>query len=310
MFDVSFGLVGKEESCPLIEKPTIEGILSKWDSALGLDIAPNHTGISIWRDGKLSVYGFCIDESLSVDDVFYYAKVRRFFRSKFNEFFGGMTFQHICVEGCYGGENYTTVKALLNINDVVDDMILDGEVFCENFSRVPETKWMSGCTKITKVVAGLNSKVKIQKILKELGFEFYLENCDKTEKYKKEIFFEDICDAVGITLGVCMLQKLNIPLRSSRSVALSSIKTHYVPYFDDIYKLDKGLAHDVCIYEVIMNTSTIESEIKRLVSEDTDQMYVVRLNTTELGNWGIKRGFKFYPSGDGWLVFYHKDLGV
>ena len=307
MFDVSFGLEDVSTSVD-ISSPTVEGILSGWGTALGLDVAPNHTGVFIWDGKGWSTHGFKLDDSISDCDVFYDAKVRRYFKDMYLSLFGGKRFDHICIEGCYGGDNYDTVKQLLNINTVIDDLILDGAVSCDDFCRVKPSTWLSGLSKVVHLKGGYSTKYKTQEILKQLGYEFALEGLGLSSSKLKDIFYEDICDATGIVLGVRMLQKLNLPVKKSSSVGLSQIEIHYLENLDDMYSLHGGFVHNVCTYDVSINKRTIEKEIKRLVNEDSSQVYYLRLETSKLGDFGIKRGYKFYPQGFGWLVFYHKNL--
>lgn len=308
MFDNSFGLEDSEDILMSVYTPTVEGLLQGWSSALGLDIAPNHTGVFVWDGSKVSTYGFKIPEDLSQDDVFYDAKVRKFFREKYKELFEGMHFEYICVEGCYGGENYDTVKQLLNINTLIDELVLDGVITCSNFYRVKPSQWLSGLSKVISMKGGYSTKYKTQEILKRVGFQFALDGVGKSAKYLKDIFYEDICDAAGIVIGLRMLEKLDVPLKKSSSVAMSQIEIHFLENFDDIYGLHGGFAHDVCTYDVSINKRILEKEIKRLVSEDASQVYYTRLETTSLGDFGVKRGYNFYQQGFGWLVFFHKSL--
>ena len=81
MFEVSFGLDEEEDKKVEVGTPTVEGLLRGWGSALGLDIAPNHTGVFMWDGVGCKTYGFKVDESISKDDVFYDARVRKFFKA-------------------------------------------------------------------------------------------------------------------------------------------------------------------------------------------------------------------------------------
>lgn len=308
MFEVSFGLDDEVDVKLEVDSPSVESLLQGWGSALGLDIAPNHTGVFVWDGVQCKTYGFKLDDSISQDDVFYDAKVRRFFKDKYLELFKGMHFEYVCIEGCYGGENYDTVKQLLNINTVFDELVLDGSITCDNFLRVKPSQWLAGLSRVVQMKGGYSTKYKTQEILKKLGFKFALDGEGKTKKFLEEIFYEDICDATGIVVGLRMLEKLDIPVKKSSSIGMSQIEVHYLQDLTDMYSLHGGFAYDICNYEVSINKRTIEKEIKRLVNEDGSQIYYLKLETTKLGDFGIKRGFSFYNQGFGWLVFYHKGL--
>lgn len=310
MFDISCGLDNTNENIVSVDTPTIESVLSGWGTSLGLDIAPNHTGIFLWDDDKKTwhTYGFKVGDDISQDDVYYDAKVRRFFYSKYEELFRGIHFSHICVEGCYGGDNYETVKQLLNINTVIDELVLDGKIGCDNLYRVKPSKWLSGLSMLSSMKGGYSTKYKTQEILKQIGYEFALSGVDKPQKYLKDIFYEDICDATGLVLGLRMLEKAEISVNKSREIGLSKIEVHYLSDYDEIYELYGGFAHNVCVHESVINKRTIEKEIKRLVNDDASQVYCVRLQNSDLGSFGIKRDFEYFNQGYGWLVFYYKGL--
>ena len=167
---------------------------------------------------------------------------------------------------------------------------------------------MTGLKTLHYMKGGYSSKFKTQEILKQLGYSFALENAELSNQGKLDIFYEDICDATGICLGIRMLQKQNIKVKKPRPVALSQVEVYYLEKLEDMNKLHGGFAFDVCTYEVMLNTSVIEKEIRRLVSGDSNQLYYTVLDTKCLGNFGLIRGFKYYSQGYGWLVFFHKDL--
>lgn len=310
MFDCSMGLSNVEESLNLIEKPTVQSILKGWGSAIGLDIAPQHTGIFIWDDKSetFTTYGFKLDASIVDTDPMYDAKVRLFFKKWYKEHFSGMHFDHVCVEGVYGGENYDTSHQLINLNSVFDELLLEGDITYSEIIRVKPTVWLMGCKAIYQMKGGYSSKFKIQSILEYLGYEFLLQNNSLAAEKKKSIFFEDICDATGIVLGIRMLQKQDINVAKSRPVALSQIEVYYFENLEEMNQLHRGFALDVCTYEVVLNKSLLEKEIKRLVSEDSNQLYYTRLENRFLGEFGIRSNFQFFQQGYGWLVFFHKAL--
>lgn len=310
MFDVSCGLEDTNENIISVDTPTVESVLSGWGTSLGLDIAPNHTGIFLWDDdGKTwHTYGFKIGDAVDKDDVYYDAKVRRFFYNKYEELFKGMHFSHICVEGCYGGENYETVKQLLNINTIIDELVLDGKITCDNLYRVKPAEWLSGLSMLGHIKGGYSTKYKTQEILKQLGHEFALSGVDKPQKYLEEIFYEDICDATGLVLGLRMLEKAEIPVNKPSGFGLQQIEVYYLSDYNEIYELHGGFAFNVCVCESVINKRQLEKEIKRVVNDDASQVYCVRMQNSELGTFGIKRGFEYFNQGYGWLVFYYKGL--
>ena len=308
MFDVSFGLDDEQDVSSVVGTPSVELLLRGTGNWLGLDLAPGHTGVFIWNDAedRYITYGFKVPDDLPKDD-YYYARVRRFFNEKFKYLFEGMHFSRVCVEDVYGGENYDTFCQLFNINTVIDDLILDGVITCDKLYRVKPSTWMSGLSKVVQTKGGFKSKYRTQHILKSIGYKFALDGEGKSAGWLADTFYEDICDATGLVIGLRALEKHDVPIKKQSSVRLSQIEVVFLESYDDIFNFRGGFANNYVVDDVEINKRVIESEIKRLVNEDSGMIYCTNLTNAELGVFGIKRGFHV-SCESGWLVFYSKEL--
>lgn len=302
------GIFGSSESYVEVEKPTVESILSKFKSGIGLDIAKNHTGVALWRDGKLESFGFNID--MEYDDSSYLAeaKMRKWFKQKIKEILQGYDWEVCIIEDVYGGVNFSTTRKLLALNCVVDELMLDGEISIGNLYRFKETEWMKDLRLIQKVGTKLNPKYECEQILKYLGSSLVLENESKSASYKADIFYEDRCDALGQLLA------LSVHLISeTRSVKASSVRLSNVQmyFLEDIYEgngiKDTVLDNFVPEFCSEFNSRDIESSILERL-KTYKGVSAVCLSTDDLGAFGIKNGFQFYEQGYGYLVFYDKTL--
>ena len=291
-----------------IERPTVESILSSFKSGIGLDIAKNHTGIALWRDGKLETLGFAID--MEYDDSSYLAeaKMRKWFKDKMREILRGYDWEVCIIEDVYGGVNFSTTRKLLALNCVVDELLLEGDISIGNLYRFKETEWMKDLRTIYKVSTKLNPKYECEQILKYLGFDLVLREENSSQANKERIFYEDRCDATGQLLSLAMHLLSNVREVKSSSVRLSNIQVYF---FEDLY--DHPEVDDLVLEEFMINVCTdfnvnnIEGSIIKCLSENKG-VYSVYLSTDQLGTFGIRNGYSFYEQGYGYLVFYNKAL--
>lgn len=299
-------LESKDEFKPLdITKPTVESILSCIKSGIGLDIAKNHTGICIWEDNEVKTYGFKLEE-YDKSDYFAEYRMRANFKKKLKEIVQGKHFEFCIVEDVYGGDNFDTTRKLLALNTVMDELIFDGVCTVNNFVRWSATKWMSYFRMIYRQKGKLKSKVETQGILEYLNFDFYMKNKDLSEKEKKDIFFEDICDATAMLCGMIMKQNTDLNLAKSISVKLSDVKMLYIESLEDIYSIrDKRVQEEGYVY-IDINTRALEKNIINAVKSNPDVVLCTYLPVSKLGRFGIQHKFEFFESGEGYLIFYKK----
>lgn len=292
-----------------ISVPTVETILSQFKSGIGLDIAKNHTGVCLWRDGKVETLGFAIEMEYEKDSYMAEAKMRLEFKSKLEEILKGYDWEVCIIEDVYGGVNFDTTRKLLALNCVVDELMLEGRVTIGNLYRFKEAEWIKDLRSIVKLGTKLNPKYECQKILEYLGYQFVLENYNRSESYKQDIFFEDRCDATGQLLALAMHLKSEVRTVKKSSLRLSDIYMVFIEDLDDAFYLDDETVGSYGINEVVdFNRKDIERGILDAVEENKNQVYFVMLSTGELGTFGMKNGLTFYEQGFGYLIFYHKSL--
>lgn len=284
---------------------TVESILSSIQTGIGLDISKNHTGICIWENGEVKLYGFKLNEYDSSD---YHAeyRMRLDFKNRLKEIVKGKHFDLCVVEDVYGGDNFDTTRKLLALNTVIDELIFDGVCSCDEFIRWQSSKWLSGFRMIHKVKGKLKSKFETQAILGYLNFGFYLQTKDLSESEKCEIFFEDKCDATAMLCGVIMKKNSDISVTKRSVVKMADIKMVYIEYMEDSYNISDKRIQDDGFVSVSLTGRNVENSILRLVKENPDLVYCAYLPVSKLGSFGLKHNFTFYDSGEGYLFFYKK----
>ncbi len=293
---------------PKISSTNIKDLLSVMGSGIGLDISKEHTGVFLYRDGKLEEYGFKINYEYDAKDYSAEAKMRIAFREQLYNILKGYHWENCVVEDCINGVNFDTNRKLLALNCVVDELVLDGRLQIDNIYRFEQSKWLSYLRKIKKLGNKLNTKYECQELLKLIGYEYAIDNSTKTKQEKKDMFYEDICDAAGQLVGLATFLNFKDTFGKSSSLKTSNIKMYFTEEFYDIYDTN-DLVIDVClIKEVELPTRKLEDSIKELVKDNTDSVMYARVECKDLGNFGVSKGFKFYKQGYGYLFFYNKDI--
>lgn len=307
--------VGCEKSTVSIEKLDMLGVLNNLSSALTIDAAPNHTGVVYWDGTEIHEYYFKLKTPDKSNPYWGYL-LRREFKEKLKAIVDGKHFEAVMIEGVYGGENFDTTFQLLSINSVIDELLFDRVCFTERFYRWNSSEWMSKARKLYKQKGMLKTKIEIQGILEYLGYSYYLEHKDLPEKpakakkegvqSKEEICFEDICDAAGMLLALVVHKNMETNIAKSIGLRMSDIKIVFVEDPVDVleYK-DKRFSEETSIV-VDLDLRNLESSILAEMSASPDDVLCALVPVEKLGTFGMKRGFEFYQSGQGYLFFYNK----
>lgn len=291
------------------EIPSVEKFLSVFKSGIGLDIAKNHTGVCLWRDGKVETLGFKVGMDYDSSSYMAEAKMRLEFKRKIEELLKGYPWEVCIIEDVYGGVNFDTTRKLLALNCVVDELILEGKVDIGNLYRFKESEWMKDLRKIHKAGNKLNPKYECELILEFLNFGLVTENKNKSAGVKQDMFYEDRCDATGQLLGLAM--HLNSEEREVKksSVRMSGIVVDFVDDLDDfMFSLDEKIAGRELLEISDFNRRNLEASLLDAIKEHPENIVFMRVPTSELGTFGLKNGFEFYEQGYGYLVGYSKQL--
>lgn len=298
-----------EEIKPVYTSVTVESILSAFKSGIGLDIAKNHTGVCMWKDGKLETTGFYVDMDYDKTSYMAEAKMRLQFKKQLAEILSGYDWEVCVVEDVYGGSNFDTTRKLLALNCVIDELALEGTVKINNLYRLKEAEWMRSLRTVSNVGTRLNPKYECQAILGFLKFPFYLENESKSEAEKKRIFFEDRCDATGQLLALALKLSDSSEKTKSSSVKMSGLFLGFFEDEDDVYwSEDRVLSNAPVVFVDFPDEGNVEDMILQLVSDNKDSVLMMKVSTSRLGTFGVVNGFDFYEQGFGFLVCYDKRL--
>lgn len=290
-----------------VSKPTMESVLSKVPSGIGIDTSKGHTGVFIWDGSNIETYGFKL-RNIDKEDPHWEYRLRSDFRSNLLKIVNGRYFCNCVVEDVYGGENFDTTRKLLALGNVVDELIFDGVFEVDNFYRWLKSEWGSRLRKIYKPAMKLVSKVETQTILEYLDFDFLLQNKDKQSSYLKNIFYEDICDAGGMLLASVVENSGYLYDKSNKS-SVVKFKDLKLLYVDDIESTDHITDINVSNYgyeEAYLGSKTLKRDILRTVNNNPSMIYCAYVPVTQLGMFGIENNLKFFTAEDGYLIFYSR----
>jgi hypothetical protein len=289
----------------VITKPTVISILKNVSSGIGLDVAKNHTGITIWNGETTETYGFEL-EPYDKESPFAEYKMRRDFKKKLSEVVEGRHFEYAIIEDVYGGENFDTTRKLLALNTVIDELIFERVCTVDKFRRWNEPTWMKACRTLYKQRGKLKSKLEVQGILEFLEWDFYLEHKDDKPAQKKNIFFEDICDSCGMLLAVVAQELMDINVVKASSIRMSDVKMFYIEDLADSYAIkDKKVCEEGFI-GTELDFRHLEKSILAQVMQHPNDVLCAFLPSSKLGVFGTKHNFKFYDSEESYLIFYRK----
>lgn len=136
---------------------------------LGLDISKSSTGVALVTHLGYESEQLVLNADKS--SPHYEALLRRDLRNKLIECIGeGVHFTGIAVEDVYLGSNPKTIRMLMALNSVIDDLILDGIITCDTFSRVSNGTWRKQLRQaVPSYSKALNEKIFVKETLATYG---------------------------------------------------------------------------------------------------------------------------------------------
>lgn len=261
-YEVSKDTVIKKEYDVLSE----DSLVPKAGNYLGLDISISSTGICLYKDGIKTTANISLDykENNPHAEVL----LRRQLKHDLLGLIDGLNFEVIVIEDVFEGINPDTTRKLYALNTAIDELILDGNITCNQFERVPNTLWKSWISVVDSngVYKGFKDKQKIQGYLKILGIE---EGEDKG--------FQDRLDATGMLLGYLLS-------RNNSNTDVSKIKKGIRVKFEDIsfaYELDTDLITVQAYYndedinvKMIKDKKITKKAIIDYISSDINSIFI------------------------------------
>lgn len=316
MFDFSFGVESDDLGLDVVtqnievKKECVETILSFFNSGISFDIAKNHIGVCKWLNGKVEVIGFAIDYNYDKGDYLAESKMRLWLKDRCKEIMGDDYYEVCQVEGVFGGENFDTTRKLISLNGVVAELILENKVNVGSYYNLTQKEWAKDFRKVIKLGKALSSKYETQEILKYLDFEFAIKNADLSEAEKKRIYYEDICDAVGMLCGLALRLNCDTDTKKSSSIRLSDIKMYFMEDTLELHVLKRkdDVLDTFGILSLELTSKDLEKEIKTAVEMNPDNIIHFCVDNAMLGRFGIQHNIPYYDQGYVNIICYNKNL--
>lgn len=283
----------QEISTKVFTKITEESLIPKDKIFLGLDIAELSTGICIYENGKR----FTANITLNYAENSPHREVllRRELKSDLSQVIQGKIFDAIIIEDAYQGINPSTTRLLYALNSAIDEMILDNEITCKEFIRIPNSTWKSWLYILdsNNDFKGLNDKLKIEKCLRLIGIEEFGEG------------YQDRLDATGMIIGYLLCKDRVDKVIARKKKVRVSISDVGLAYVEDMGMLVYEIDDDIEKREFLKNTEKISK--KKIISYLTDKPDTVFISSipVKLGRLASELNMP-YIEGGGYFAFWVK----
>lgn len=272
---------------PEIKAVSVDDFIGKYvDRALSLDVSKTSTGLTIFENGRTQPYCLKLETD---DNTAKYPVGERMLelREAIVDIVGENThFDLICVEEAILGVNAKVSGVAYALNFVIDMLILDGIITCDNFMRINNKSWKAIMRKHTGVIPLKSGSDKDKKDIinyfQALNYSMgYQVNSFKSWSAYMKSGIQDMLDSVGVMYG-SVEKVFREPNRSTKKVR----KTQKVfNNLEDAVKYAKFRIKEVSITpEKLLPWF---DDLKFVTDESTS--YIVKTNS--LGRFGIVKGY-------------------
>lgn len=296
-----------------IQKPTVKDYLRKFESAISLDIAKNHTGVIVWdrATDTYETYSIVIDMEYDYTNPYNEINMRLEFKDYIRQLVEGKTFEVAVVENVFGGDNYDTVRKLLALNTVLDELAVTGVCTIKNMYKRDNQTWKMFLRKIHNV-KGLKDKQMIERVLLYMEFPMAVQYHNAKPSVKAEMCYEDILDATGMlcALSVELTENPESTGIRKKKLTMKDIEVDHISDMVDLDFLDDDLIRAFPVQEVSFFGRSVEKAIVQIVDDATDKevVFAMEVPTSKLGTFGIKHEIPYYKDGYCVILFYLKEL--
>lgn len=233
---------------------------------VSFDISVRSTGWCKYKDGVFLYGSFGLQ---SKDEL----GRRMEFRDKVKEIVDNDILDFIAIEDVIGGNNFETVKYLIQLNSIVDDMIYMGEIPKTEVRRIGNTIWKKHLKAVTNYSNSrmLFNKEEIRKAINSLGFTVDI--------------VQDVYDSIGIAIGAIMN---NGVVKEKKAKIRTDLSRSYKFYkYSDDKLAELCSKYDLGSYEVNIGKGQRDMlSAFKAVSSQVGDNYIFVLNAP-LGGYGV-----------------------
>ena len=278
-----------------------ENTVPRSGTFLGLDISKDSTGVCLYINGVKTTANISI-EGYDKKDQMAEAKARIGLQKDLLEFFSIMgnivSFDLIIIEDVFEGINPATTRLLYSLNTAIDELILWGRIECKEFVRVSNQTWKSWLSVADNSgdLKGLNDKLKIQRILEQLGVK------------ESGSGFQDRLDATGMIIGYFVHKSMSTSQADEKKpnirVQFSDIEYAFEED-EDLIKIS-AMSDNDSITIIVINDSKISK--KKMIDYLSCNLEAVFITSKPimLGMLAGELGLQLLPGQGGYFGFWLK----
>lgn len=282
-----------------------ENVVPKEGIFLGLDISKDSTGLCLYANGEKTTANIVIDAYDKSDD-FAEAKARISLQKDLLEFFKVtgeiIHFNLIIIEDVFEGINPATTRLLYALNTAIDELILWGRVECDEFIRLSNQTWKSWLVQADNSgeLKGLNDKIKVQRVLNQLGVS------ESGEGY------QDRLDATGMIIGYFIHKALSCDFSNTKknSVRVQFSDIEYAFEEDtDLISIAAMQDNDSITTVFIDDTKMSKKKMIDYLSSNLDVVFITS-KPIGLGMLAKDLGLSLIPGSGGYFGFWLKQKAL
>lgn len=293
----------QEDTATSFESLSEENIVPRTGTFLGLDISKDSTGLCLYNNGTKTTANISI-EDYNRQDVFAEAKARIGLQKDLLEFFKVVgdvkTFDLIIIEDVFEGINPSTTRLLYALNTAIDELVLWGRVECKEFERVSNQTWKSWLVEADNSgeIKGLNDKVKVQRVLEQLGVHEYGTGC------------QDRLDATGMVVGYFVNKSISSSKKDTEKKPNIRVQFSDIQYAfeedEDLIRIS-ALGDNDCITTVVIeDTKMSKKKMIDYLSSNLDVVFITS-KPIMLGMLANDLGLQLLPGQGGYFGFWLKN---
>lgn len=277
-------------------KVTYLDIVQCAENFVSLDISVHSTGWVKWVNGELTMGVYHIESSTDIERKFE-------FKDFLTKLFGREYFRYCFIEDVFGGTNFKTVKSLLQLNTLVDELIYEGSILVDEVKRENNGVWKRSLKDVgdyIPTIVGENDKAIIVSCMNNLEFDKKIIDSYVGEKIPNKSY-QDIFDAMG--MAVAIIKRDIIDVRNNVKVVRkckSDLRKGYkvVQYDDDFEAIEKANSlaeskgREYKSIDLTGKSRDLLYNFKKVAEEYGDELiYVVTIETNKIGVLALDKGF-------------------
>lgn len=277
-------------------KVTYIDIVQCAKSFISLDISIHSTGWVHWVNGNLSMGVYHIQSTEDIDRKFE-------FKTFLKELFGDDEFEYCFIEDVYGGANFKTVKSLLQLNTLVDELVYEKEVKVNQIKRENNGVWKRHLKDVGDYIPkilGESDKEMIVASLENLDFSKQVIDSFLQESIPAKSY-QDICDAMGMAIAVIKRDIIDVQnkVHTAKKVKADLRRGYKITQYEDGFdaldeanEVAESKGRELKVIDLTGKSRDLLYNFKKTAEQFGDDIiYVIKIETTKAGTIALDKNF-------------------